>query len=217
MCLVEAAVRTPSRDCRRPPGPTAGKVRRLAELGHRHSKIAYILALDPLKVREFLDRAAPLPDGRPRANPRTRTEQKARQAAAKRRRQRERRRADVQAKRATIASWGSTWAAERAEWMEVRGRTEATAPPAAELAADQAAAELPAIAAAPALEAWSGPTSPHAVPGALNGRAKLSDEHVAEIRQERAAGETIAAIAYRFGITPNAVRAALAVDEPDRV
>jgi len=191
-----------------PRGPTAAKIRNLYALEYQPDRIAEFLALPLAAVREFLRRLTCFRDGGRRARPRTHVEGKAHEAAARRRRQRERRQADRQAMIAARAAWGTTRAAELAEWMEARAK-----PPAPSID-DQAVAELPpvevpAIAAALELEAWSGPTSPHSIPRALNGRAKLSDEHVAEIRRDRAAGETIAAIAYRFGITCNAVRAAL--------
>jgi predicted transcriptional regulator len=135
----------------------ARKVRKLRELTYSARQIAHILALSARTVSEFLERDAPLPHG-PRVKPRSRTEQSRVQAASRRRRQRERRRADLQAKRAAIASWGSlSGRHELAESVEV------PAPIAHQLVAELPAdVTKPAICAATLVNPWTGPRSPHA-------------------------------------------------------
>lgn len=43
------------------------------------------------------------------------------------------------------------------------------------------------------------------IPGSPDGRVKLTDSQVAEIRTERAAGAVIADIAHRYGVTPSLI------------
>lgn len=190
-------------------GENGTKVRCLTKLGYTPSQIGYILAFPVPTVREFLDRDSPLPDGRPRKKPRTRSEQRRVEATQRRRRQRERRRADLLARRATITPWGSTRATELAEWTAARARPEAPAPPAVDQAVEElATAEQPAIAAAPPVT-WNGPTSPHSLPRDFHGRTKVTEAQVEEMRKDRAAGESVRAIAHRWGITTGAVYRAL--------
>jgi hypothetical protein len=182
-------------------GEAGTKVRRLDALAYRPSRIATILALDPSAVRDFLRRYRPLrkpKSGAELTRPRSRPEQRRAMATLRRRKDRRRR---LEAARDTEWGYrGRAGDAVDAEPVPLTPSVEVEPAIAPELV------ELPAPAATELLsdEEWEphwGISRSRSARGSRNPRAKLDNARAAEIRELKAQGMTMAALAARFGVS----------------
>jgi transposase-like protein len=191
---------------------TGTRIKTLRSLGYETDRIAELLGLPRAAVKDFLDRLKPLrrprllPHGlsRPRSHKdQHKTVQSQRRAI--RRRQLKRKNSPPRPKPYNPAdpdAWGYRDPLARLELDEHRAAVARPASP-AETVAGKDTAEPRAIAAppAPVSNPWVGDVSGH-----FKGPAKLSQEDIATIRAELAAGASCFEMARRYGVTPNTIR-----------
>lgn len=189
-------------------GATASRIRILAGLGYSGGRVAGLLGLELGDVVDFLSRSRRLRGGKGLLEkPR---EPKEAAAGAKEAAARLSRLNKIRCQRyrdRKRASWGSGDAQAEAAELRAVPFLAAAYRSLEKLVAAQAVVEIPAFEP----NRWVGPIGREAR-GSQNGRAKLTEDDVREVRRLRAEGWSGPALARKFSVTRNAIYRALAGD-----